>query len=178
MTSCSSICRATPSATIGLIFAKALNKFQDPAKLRRLVVDLIDCENWSATCSSFLGHRRSGSQHDLPSRLPHFVTRTRGCLGDVQRVARDHTLLGTTHAARLTQPPVTQNPGHPRRQRSWRRRAARDGWRTHRLSPVTVRYRCCLLLFAHFFSGNELAGPVAQPVDHGLCLLWPAKFQR
>ena len=31
--------------TIGLIFAKALNKFQDPAKLRRLVVDLIDGEN-------------------------------------------------------------------------------------------------------------------------------------
>ena len=34
--------------TIGLIFGKAQNKFQDPAKLRRLVVDLIDCENWSA----------------------------------------------------------------------------------------------------------------------------------
>ena len=33
--------------TIGLIFAKAQNKFQDPAKLRRLVVDLIDAENWS-----------------------------------------------------------------------------------------------------------------------------------
>ena len=34
--------------TIGLIFAKAQNKFQDPAKLRRLVVDLINAENWSA----------------------------------------------------------------------------------------------------------------------------------
>ncbi len=34
--------------TIGLICAKAQNKFQDPAKLRRLVVDLIDGENWSA----------------------------------------------------------------------------------------------------------------------------------
>ena len=38
--------------TIGLIFARALNKFQDPAKLRRLVVDLIDCENWSASKKS------------------------------------------------------------------------------------------------------------------------------
>ena len=36
------------TGTLGLIFAKAQNKFQDPAKLRRLVVDLIDCENWSA----------------------------------------------------------------------------------------------------------------------------------
>ena len=34
--------------TLGLIFGKAQNKFQDPAKLRRLVVDLIDAENWSA----------------------------------------------------------------------------------------------------------------------------------
>ena len=36
------------TGTLGLIFAKAQNKFQDPAKLRRLVVDLIDAENWSA----------------------------------------------------------------------------------------------------------------------------------
>jgi len=36
------------TGTLGLIFGKAQNKFQDPAKLRRLVVDLIDAENWSA----------------------------------------------------------------------------------------------------------------------------------
>ena len=34
--------------TLGLIFGKAQNKFQDPVKLRRLVADLIDGENWSA----------------------------------------------------------------------------------------------------------------------------------
>jgi type I restriction enzyme M protein len=34
--------------TLGLIFGKAQNKFQDPVKLRRLVVDLIDAENWTA----------------------------------------------------------------------------------------------------------------------------------
>ncbi len=34
--------------TLGLIFGKAQNKFQDPAKLRRLVADLIDGENWTA----------------------------------------------------------------------------------------------------------------------------------
>jgi type I restriction enzyme M protein len=34
--------------TLGLIFGKAQNKFQDPAKLRRLIVDLIDAENWTA----------------------------------------------------------------------------------------------------------------------------------
>ena len=33
--------------TLGLIFGKAQNKFQDPAKLRRVIVDLIDAETWS-----------------------------------------------------------------------------------------------------------------------------------
>ena len=32
---------------LGLIFGKSQNKFQDPAKLRRVIVDLIDKENWS-----------------------------------------------------------------------------------------------------------------------------------
>ena len=35
--------------TLGVIFRKAQNKIQDPAKLRRLVVDLIDREKWSST---------------------------------------------------------------------------------------------------------------------------------
>jgi len=35
--------------TLGVIFRKAQNRIQDPAKLKRLVVDLIDKENWSAS---------------------------------------------------------------------------------------------------------------------------------
>ena len=31
---------------LGVIFRKAQNKIQDPAKLRRLIVDLIDREQW------------------------------------------------------------------------------------------------------------------------------------
>jgi type I restriction enzyme M protein len=34
---------------LGVIFRKAQNKVQDPAKLKRLVSELIDKENWSAT---------------------------------------------------------------------------------------------------------------------------------
>src|SRR5699024_11535251 len=33
--------------TLGLIYRKAQNKIQDPAKLKRLVQDYIDKENWS-----------------------------------------------------------------------------------------------------------------------------------
>ncbi len=36
------------SGMLGVIFRKAQNKIQDPAKLRRLIVDLIDKEQWSA----------------------------------------------------------------------------------------------------------------------------------
>ena len=40
---------------LGLIFGKAQNKFQDPAKLRRLIVDLIDKENWSIMSADVKG---------------------------------------------------------------------------------------------------------------------------
>src|SRR6267142_5233497 len=33
---------------LGVIFRKAQNKIQDPAKLRRLIVDLMDKEQWSS----------------------------------------------------------------------------------------------------------------------------------
>ena len=34
---------------LGVIFRKAQNKIQDPAKLRRLIVDLIDRERWTSS---------------------------------------------------------------------------------------------------------------------------------
>lgn len=45
------------------------------------------------TCEQFFGHPRAGSQHDLPSRLSNFVSRTSGCFGEVDEIAREHTLL-------------------------------------------------------------------------------------
>lgn len=41
--------------TLGTIFRKAQNRIQDPAKLKRLVVDLIDKENWSASGTDLKG---------------------------------------------------------------------------------------------------------------------------
>ena len=40
---------AREPGTLGVVFRKAQNWIQDPAKLKRLVVDLIDRENWSAS---------------------------------------------------------------------------------------------------------------------------------
>jgi type I restriction enzyme M protein len=45
---------------LGLVFRKAQNKIQDPAKLRRLIVDLIDREQWSAMSSDVKGDAYEG----------------------------------------------------------------------------------------------------------------------
>ena len=45
---------------LGLIFRKAQNKIQDPAKLERLIKDLIDRENWSAMGTDVKGDAYEG----------------------------------------------------------------------------------------------------------------------
>jgi type I restriction enzyme M protein len=45
---------------LGLIFRKAQNKIQDPAKLRRLIVDLIDKEEWSSLDADVKGDAYEG----------------------------------------------------------------------------------------------------------------------
>ena len=45
---------------LGLIFMKSQNKIQDPVKLRRLIVDLINTENWSAMGSDVKGDAYEG----------------------------------------------------------------------------------------------------------------------
>jgi hypothetical protein len=47
----------------------------------------------SQTCQRFFGHSRSGSQHDLPSRLSEFAARTGGHYGGAEEVARQRTIL-------------------------------------------------------------------------------------
>ena len=48
------------SGMLGLIFRKAQNKIQDPAKLRRLIVDLIDKEQWTSLSSDVKGDAYEG----------------------------------------------------------------------------------------------------------------------
>ena len=45
---------------LGIIFRKAQNKIQDPAKLRRLIVDLIDKEQWSSLDADVKGDAYEG----------------------------------------------------------------------------------------------------------------------
>ncbi|RKH71023.1 SAM-dependent DNA methyltransferase [Corallococcus interemptor] len=46
--------------TLGLVFRKAQNKIQDPAKLRRLIVDLLDREQWSSLDADVKGDAYEG----------------------------------------------------------------------------------------------------------------------
>jgi type I restriction enzyme M protein len=46
--------------TLALIFNKAQNKFQDPVKLRRVIVDLIDEEDWSSMGADVKGDAYEG----------------------------------------------------------------------------------------------------------------------
>ncbi len=46
---------AREPGVVGAIFRKAQNRIQDPAKLRRLVVDLIDKEHWSSEGTHMMG---------------------------------------------------------------------------------------------------------------------------
>jgi type I restriction enzyme M protein len=45
---------------LGIIFKKALNKIQDPAKLRRLIADLIDNEDWTSMDTDVKGDAYEG----------------------------------------------------------------------------------------------------------------------
>ena len=51
---------AKQPGTLGVIFRKAQNKIQDPAKLKKLISDLIDKENWSATGVDIKGDAYEG----------------------------------------------------------------------------------------------------------------------
>jgi type I restriction enzyme M protein len=48
------------SGMLGVIFRKAQNKIQDPAKLRRLIADLIDKEEWSSLSADVKGDAYEG----------------------------------------------------------------------------------------------------------------------
>ena len=51
---------AKESGTLGVIFRKAQSKIQDPAKLKKLITDFIDKENWSAAGVDIKGDAYEG----------------------------------------------------------------------------------------------------------------------
>ena len=64
--------------TLGVIFRKAQNKIQDPAKLRRLVIDLIDREQWMTLDADVKGDAYEGllakNAEDIKSGAGQYFT--------------------------------------------------------------------------------------------------------
>jgi len=85
----------TEKGFLGLMFAKAQNKFQDPAKLRRLIVDLIDKEPWVSMSADVKGDAYEGllekNARDTRSGAEQYFTPPpliqgyRGCHGSQAR---------------------------------------------------------------------------------------------
>ena len=91
--------------TLGVIFRKAQNKIQDPAKLRRLIADLIDKEQWMSLDVDVKGDAYEGlleknasdvkggaGQYFTPRAL---IERHRG--RDAPRARADHPRSGVRH---------------------------------------------------------------------------------
>ncbi|MEX2247714.1 MAG: class I SAM-dependent DNA methyltransferase [Dehalococcoidia bacterium] len=69
---------ARQAGMLGIIFRKAQNKVQDPAKLRRLIADLIDRERWTALEADVKGDAYEGllakNAEDLKSGAGQYFT--------------------------------------------------------------------------------------------------------
>src|SRR5712691_8809011 len=86
---------------LGVIFRKAQNKVQDPAKLRRLIVDLIDKEQWSRLRYGRFSPRRAHIHREAPG------SRSGTEEAASNRFALRHRTGGRRHA------PVRDEPAPP-----------------------------------------------------------------
>jgi type I restriction enzyme M protein len=82
---------------LGLIFTKAQNKFQDPVKLRRLIVDLIDKEDWSTMNADVKGDAYEGllekNAQDTKSGAGQYFTPRPLIAAMVEAIARVNPIL-------------------------------------------------------------------------------------
>lgn len=83
---------------LGVVFRKAQNKIQDPAKLRRLIVDLIDNESWMTLDADVKGDAYEGllqrNAEDLKSGAGQYFTPRAliAAIVDVMRPTADMTI--------------------------------------------------------------------------------------
>ena len=141
---------------LGLIFNKAQNKFQDPAKLRRLLVDLIDKENWSVMSADVKGDAYEGllekNAQDTKSGAGQYFTPRAliQAMVDVMAPEPGENICrpGLRHRrlpARRTPVPGGQLPQHDQAQKKKLKAATFKGWE---LVQNTARL-CAMNLLLH-----------------------------
>jgi type I restriction enzyme M protein len=152
--------------TLGLIFGKAQNKFQDPAKLRRVIVDLIDKENWSAMGVDVKGDAYEGllqkNAQDVKSGAGQYFTPRELIQGMVDCIAPQpgervcDPACGTGGFLFIAYNYVVQH--NTKLTKDEKRRLMEDGFRGWELVPAAARV-CAMNLLLHGI-GSEKSVPV------------------
>jgi type I restriction enzyme M protein len=157
--------------TLGVIFRKAQNKIQDPAKLRRLVIDLIDREQWMTLDADVKGDAYEGllakNAEDVKSGAGQYFTPRPliQAIADVMRPDADMRVCdpaaGTGGFLLAAYERMKQGPLDPDQKRFLRNEAFR-GWE---IVDATARL-CAMNLLLHGISAPE--SPSLVTVDDAL----------
>jgi type I restriction enzyme M protein len=149
------------SGLLGIIFRKAQNRIQDPAKLRRLIADLIDKENWSALSSDVKGDAYEGllekNAQDTKSGAGQYFTPRPliQAIVDAMRPEPDKTICdpacGTGGFLLEAHKFVSHNYDLDRNQKAFLRHRAVQGWE---IVDNTARL-CAMNLLLHGVSGDD-----------------------
>jgi type I restriction enzyme M protein len=158
---------------LGLIFRKAQNKIQDPAKLRRLIVDLINRETWTTLDTDVKGDAYEGllekNAEDTKSGAGQYFTPRAliRAMVDVMRPEPDRHICdpacGTGGFLLAAYEYITQHYPLDRDQKKFLRYEALRGWEI-----VDNAARLCLMnLFLHGIGGDEVG---SIPIHVADCL--------
>ena len=146
---------------LGLIFAKSQNKFQDPSKLRRLIINLINNENWSSMSADVKGDAYEGllekNAQDTKSGAGQYFTPREliKALIDVIRPKPDETVCdpacGTGGFLLAAHEYITRH--NPHLDRDQKRRLKEDNFKGWELVQSTARL-CAMNMMLHGITGK------------------------
>ena len=153
---------------LGLIFNKSQNKFQDPAKLRRLIVDLIGNENWSVMSADVKGDAYEGllekNAQDTKSGAGQYFTPRPliQAIVDVVAVKPGETVCdpacGTGGFLLAAHDSLVAN--YPHMTKDERKKLKQGTFKGWELVQSTARL-CAMNLMLHGIGGNDSALPLA-----------------
>ena len=146
---------------LGVIFRKAQNRIQDPAKLRRLIADLIDHENWSRLSDDVKGDAYEGllekNAQDTKSGAGQYFTPRPliEAIVDAMRPEPDKTICdpacGTGGFLLAAHKFVSDHNSLDRNQKEFMKHKAVHGWE---IVDNTARL-CAMNLLLHSINGED-----------------------
>jgi type I restriction enzyme M protein len=148
---------------LGLIFRKAQNKIQDPAKLRRLIADLIDKENWTSLDIDVKGDAYEGllekNAEDVKTGAGQYFT-PRSLIRAIVDVMRPepgrtvHDPACGTGGFLLAAHDYISNPKHYTLDKNQKKHLRYDALSGIEIVDATARL-CAMNLYLHGIGGDE-----------------------